>query len=100
MKQIFLIYHQTIASTLYKNTIILRVSNAFSGFFKLLSCFKKQQNNTPRIRKSNLKLQRHFFALSPQKDKKKERKRPVYENQTWENVHTVCILHTEISENN
>ena len=44
--------------------------------------FKKQQNNTPRIRKSNLKLQRHFFALSPQKDKKKERKRPVYENQT------------------
>lgn len=62
--------------------------------------FKKQQNNTPRIRKSNLKLQRHFFALSPQKDKKKERKRPVYENQTWENVHTVCILHTEISENN
>ena len=37
MKQIFLIYHQTIASTLYKNTIILRVSNAFSGFFKLLA---------------------------------------------------------------
>ena len=62
--------------------------------------FKKQQNNTPRIRKSNLKLQTHFFALSPQKDRKKERKRPVYENQTWENVHTVCILHTEISENN
>ena len=37
MKQIFLIYHQTTASTWYKNTIILRVSNALSGFYKLLA---------------------------------------------------------------
>ena len=37
LKHLFLIYHQTIASTWYKNTIILRVSNALSGFYKLLA---------------------------------------------------------------
>lgn len=34
--------------------------------------FKKQQNNTPRIRKSNLKLQRHFLLCHRKKTKRKK----------------------------
>ena len=57
MKQIFLIYHQTIASTWYKNTIILRVSNALSGLYKLLAF---AQTVLPYIKRE--KLRSHFHS--------------------------------------